>query len=50
MIAVEAGERVHHRRGVLRADALERAEPTGAAQYLGLDLVEGALARAGGAS
>src|SRR5262249_25097420 len=47
MIAVETGERVHDRRGILRADALERTEASGAAQHLGLDLVQGALACAG---
>jgi len=50
VITVEAHERAHHGRGILRADALERAEAAGAAQHLGLDLVEGALARTGGAS
>jgi hypothetical protein len=47
MIAVKAGERIHHRRGILRTDALERAEAAGAAQDLGLYLLERTLARAG---
>jgi hypothetical protein len=44
MIAVEACERIRHRRGVLRANALERAESPGPATDLRLDLVERALA------
>jgi len=47
MIAIEAGERIHDGRGILRTNALERAEPAGATQHLGLDLVEAALARTG---
>src|SRR5689334_15909083 len=44
MIAVEARERVRNRRGILRENALERAEPPGPATDLRLDLIERALA------
>src|SRR5262249_45398455 len=48
LVAVEAGQRIHHLLGILAADALERIDAPGAPHHLLLDLVERALLGAGG--